>query len=361
MKNILLFSLLTFSQIIFSQQLNLLTDLSDTCSETSGLILMDGKLITHNDSGNASDLYEIDTITGMISRTVHVSNTQNVDWEDITYDNDFVYIGDFGNNSGTRTDLKVYRISRNDFENIANDTVVAESIHFSYSNQTDFTSAPFVTNFDAEAMISYGDSLYIFTKNWGDAHSNIYALPKIPGTYSIAKIDSLDTQGFVTGADYDSSSNSIVLVGYTFTSSFLFKINAFSGTLFSSGDMNRYNLSLPQGYSYQTEGICFQSDNYLYITSETGQGGTTGLYSLSLNSFVDIQNKKNSSLQVYPNPVNNKLKIEGEFKYVELYNSEGKKVLTTNKNCFSVRKYPPGRYSLYIYTNSLIIKPLIIE
>jgi len=359
MKKILLLALLICSQITFSQQFNLVTPLNDTVSETSGLLFMNGKLITHNDSGNASELYEIDSITGLIARTVHISNAQNVDWEDITHDDNYIYIGDFGNNTGSRTDLKVYRISKNDFFNTVNDTVLADTIQFSYAEQTDFTPAPFATNFDAEAMISFEDSLYIFSKNWGNARSYVYALPKTPGTYSLSIIDSIETQGFVAGADYDSSSNTIVLVGYTFTSSFLFQLSAFSGTSFSSGDMNRYNLTLPNGYSYQTEGVCFSSSNYLYFSSETGQGGTTGLYSLALNSFVGYQLLENDTILVYPNPVRNKVTLNGDFTHVELYDSTGKMVLTTKQDHFSVRKLLPGNYSLYIYGNQLSIKKLI--
>ena len=36
--------------------------------ETSGLIFLNGKIITHNDSGDDPNLYEIDTISGTISR-----------------------------------------------------------------------------------------------------------------------------------------------------------------------------------------------------------------------------------------------------------------------------------------------------
>ena len=71
--------------------------------ETSGLLFLNGKLITHNDSGDDSNLYEIDTITGNITRTVSVSNATNIDWEDIAQDDTYIYIGDFGNNNGTRT------------------------------------------------------------------------------------------------------------------------------------------------------------------------------------------------------------------------------------------------------------------
>ena len=39
-----------------------------------------------------------------------VNKEENVDWEDITQDETHIYIADFGNNNGNRTDLKIYKI-----------------------------------------------------------------------------------------------------------------------------------------------------------------------------------------------------------------------------------------------------------
>ncbi len=82
-------------------------------AETSGLVFFDNRLITHNDSGGMNALYEINTGTGNISRTVTIQNATNVDWEDICTDNDYIYIGDFGNNNGNRTNLKIYKVIEN--------------------------------------------------------------------------------------------------------------------------------------------------------------------------------------------------------------------------------------------------------
>ncbi|WP_144896518.1 hypothetical protein [Lutibacter sp. Hel_I_33_5] len=38
--------------------------------ETSGLLFFNDKIITHNDSGYAANLYEIDSLSGLITRTV---------------------------------------------------------------------------------------------------------------------------------------------------------------------------------------------------------------------------------------------------------------------------------------------------
>ena len=94
----------------FSQEnIEIVGALPDTVSETSGLIFHNGKLITHNDSGGRPELYEIDTTSLEITRTVTIENIENIDWEDIAQDDTHIYIGDFGNNGGDRTDLKIYK------------------------------------------------------------------------------------------------------------------------------------------------------------------------------------------------------------------------------------------------------------
>ena len=92
-------------------------NLPNTVSETSGLLFLKGTLITHNDSGDDANLYELDTLSGSISRTISITNATNVDWEDITQDETYIYIGDFGNNNGNRQDLKVYKILKTDYIN----------------------------------------------------------------------------------------------------------------------------------------------------------------------------------------------------------------------------------------------------
>ena len=132
------------------------------------MLYLNNTVITHNDSGNSNQLFDINTTDGSITRTVTISNATNVDWEDLAYDDTYIYIADIGNNTGSRTDLKIYRVLRSDYVN--NTSVIAEIINYSYSNQVDFTPSAFATNFDAEALIHFNNKLYIFTKNWIDGN-----------------------------------------------------------------------------------------------------------------------------------------------------------------------------------------------
>jgi hypothetical protein len=73
--------------IVSSQTATEITNLqTPDLDETSGLVFYNDKIITHNNSGNEGNLYEISGTTGTIIRTVTITNPTNVDWEDITQD-----------------------------------------------------------------------------------------------------------------------------------------------------------------------------------------------------------------------------------------------------------------------------------
>ena len=105
MRIVLTCSCLIIVYAVWGQNITSTTLLSDTLNETSGLALVQGRLITHNDKGGEPKLYELDTLNGQLLRTVIVENATNVDWEDLCTDADHLYIGDMGNNDGDRTDL----------------------------------------------------------------------------------------------------------------------------------------------------------------------------------------------------------------------------------------------------------------
>ena len=66
---------------------------------------------THTDGGDPARPYRIDPANGSVMCTVDVANAVNVDREDITTDGSWLQIGDVGNHSGDRTNLRVLRVS----------------------------------------------------------------------------------------------------------------------------------------------------------------------------------------------------------------------------------------------------------
>jgi len=261
------------------------TLLDDLINESSGLIFLNNKLITHNDSGGSNSLYEIDTLNGLISKTIKIKNSTNNDWEDIAIDSKHIYIGDFGNNNGNRKDLLIYKIKISDYLNSSNNPISSEEIKFSYSDQTIFNSNPYNSNFDGEAIVSIDNNLYVFTKNWVNKWTNIYSLEKSAGTYIASKIDSINVKGFITGADYDQSTNRVSLLGYENNSNFLIELSEFKNDNFSRGIIKRYNLKVPQNSSVQTEGLSYLDNNY-YISAEKNSGNSQILYKISRKNLL---------------------------------------------------------------------------
>jgi hypothetical protein len=183
--------------------------LPSSVRETSGLLFFDGKIITHNDSGNDAQLFEIDSLSGQLLRTIRINNVQNIDWEDITEDENHIYIGDFGNNEGNRTDLKIYKILKSDY--LKSNSVSAEEISFSYEDQTDFNEPEF-HDFDAEAFVVYENSFLIFTKNRGNFRTNVYKIPINIGEHIAIKVSSANVKGLITGATL--MNDNFMLCGY---------------------------------------------------------------------------------------------------------------------------------------------------
>ncbi len=265
MRTIVTLLLSIFAQFTIVAQTNIeqLGELPDGVLETSGLIFYNGKLITHNDSGNTAQLFEIDTVSREITRTVSISNVENVDWEDMAQDTDYIYIGDFGNNLGTRQDLAIYRIAKSAYDQA--DTVPAEAINFSYEDQTDFSDNG-NSDWDAEALFVLGDRLIILTKQWSANGTAAYSLPKVPGTQLAQKRDGFDVQGLVTAATYNPMTKILYILGYsTLLEPFVFRVEGAGATVVFGGTVTK--LDTTSGFG-QTEGLTYAGDNRYFASSE---------------------------------------------------------------------------------------------
>lgn len=237
--------------------------LNDALIETSGLIAFDNLLWTHNDDHD-TNIYGMDS-NGKIQKKIKLEKVINTDWEEISQDSSYIYIGDFGNNyQGNRTDLHILRIEKKSF--LLNQPII-DTISFSYSNQTDFTiQKSNSTDFDCEAFVVSRDSIYLFSKQWNQNKTSVYVLPKTPGNYIAQLKETLDIEGLVTGATL-TPKNKIVLCGYTkiFTS-FLYLISDLKNFNFSMANQRRFKLSLSY---HQIEGIATFDGKLFYVTNES--------------------------------------------------------------------------------------------
>jgi WD40 repeat protein len=257
-------------------------DLPEVLAESSGL------QFTHNQSlwtiidEKKPILFKLST-TGEIQQSIHLNNL-NIDWEDIARDDaGNFYIGDFGNNHQNRKNLKIYKIPSPD--SIKEMIITADIIQFSYPDQTAFPPKPEKKVFDAEAFISFGDFLYIFSKNHSQpytGYTKLYRLPNTPGTYVAELLDSIRLdpghmyQTWITSADISPDKKMIALL----THDKVWIFSCFKQDQFFKGKVTTIQLN----HFSQKEGIAFKDNNTLFISDERTQnlfGGS--LYQLIID------------------------------------------------------------------------------
>lgn len=338
--------------------------LPNILSESSGAIFFNNQLITHNDSGNENKLYELDTISGTITREIQISNATNVDWEDIAQDDSSIFVGDIGNNSGSRTNLKIYKINKTDYIN--NTSITAEVISYSYADQIDFTPNSNNTEWDAEALISIdSNNLIVFTKNWVNGTTKGYLIPKTPGTYSSVPLTTvLNSGGLITGATRNPSTGKLYLIGYSnILQPFVWGCENFSGNDVFSGTNIKTDLS---SLAFeQTEAITYIDDNRYFVTSESFSNIISDyakLVSFSTSDAVlSFDEVDLAAAVLYPNPVADYLYIKGvQFDSIEIYDTRQVKLYEGNHNGIDMSRFSEGFYIVKINSgNTYTIKKIL--
>lgn len=317
-----------------SQQIQILSTnaLPNACGESSGLTVVNSNAFwTHNDSGNPSEIYRVDSL-GKLTRRIYIKNASNIDWEEIRDGKDgYYYIGDFGNNNNDRQNLRILKINNPENHNL--DSIDAEIITFHYPNQYAYPPADSDKNFDMEAMICKGDYLYLFSKNRSSPYTGftyLYRLPKIAGNYTATLLDSMFCgtgsylESSVTSAAWSPDQSKILLIGYQK----YWLLQKFSGESFFKGSLTIINSS----NITQKEGIDFLNESFFYMTDEKVFGTGGNLYKaqliLSNTGIKNIVDTKD--WDVYPNPFTQQLHIKlGNTNVsgkVEVYNENGKRI-----------------------------------
>jgi hypothetical protein len=217
------------------------------------------------------------------------------------------------------------------------DAVPAETINFSYSDQSSWVPNPDHSDFDCEAIIAYQGNLYLFSKDWGDHKTRMYELSDQPGTHVAQYQSTFDAQGLITAAEMFPN-NVLVLQAYTstlFPYTLLFQ--QFTGNAFFNGVSTK--LTWP-GIT-QTEGVCFADTNGIYISSEKlgfPFNYPATLYYLDLSEFFISPppngiNQKEPQFVVYADPLN--IYVRSRYKIVvpatiRIVNSIGQVLKTIN-------------------------------
>lgn len=347
---------------------------------SSSLLYWNNGFWTLNDH-NDSCLYHIDSTSANILETFCINGLRNGDIEEVSQDSLYLYFGDVGNNSGSRQDLQILRISK---ESILNQMAVIDTIRFFYEDQTDFTANPQATDFDCEAFIVTDDSIYIFTKEWVSTQTTLYSLPKIPGTHVARRLETYDVHGLITGASYMPEYQLIVLCGYDYDPvnllsslhPFIVLLYDFQEDRFFSG--NKRRLDFDFSTRAQVEAIATRNALDYFITNEQTSLSVMDyvidipptLQRLDLREYLlpylsqfgisdnpdVVPNLSKENFRIYPNPAIDKLYIDCPQELLganyEIFNISGQKVeegiLNGNAISLNNKRISSGKYILII-------------
>ncbi|MCW8093289.1 hypothetical protein [Alteromonas sp. ASW11-130] len=223
--------------------------------ESSGLYCADQGLVTVNDSGNYPALYFMDyegnrTFSKIVAK-------HNNDWESLTADRDFYYVGDVGNNNGVRTDLGIIKANKHTWTD-------RNTLHLSYQGYAPGEYMIYHHDYDAEAMVVRGDELFLISKSWDSGIAKVYNVDKNKTKQILTPAFYIKgLPGVVTGADYDAQNDRYVVVGYDTTLIAIF--NPFLAVLTTDWQVQQV---YPLTHYSQVEGVCVRNNGDIYFTQE---------------------------------------------------------------------------------------------
>lgn len=240
--------------------------IDSSINETSGLVYCNNRFYTINDSGDGPFIYEVNDDGSTLIRKIRVRNALNVDWEEITQDNNFIYVGDIGNNFGRRKNLCIYKINKEQLINSTDTLVDSEKIEFSYEG-VKVSEDWELSKYDSEAFICFNDTIVIFNKNWQEYWCYIYTLPNIPGKYTITQKNKFRLNGLVTASTLSPDKKTLLLLGYREYIPFVLsvKLQHVSDLLKPVKFKTR---QYPCKIYNQTEGIMYVNDSVICVSSE---------------------------------------------------------------------------------------------
>ncbi|WP_296380546.1 hypothetical protein [Winogradskyella sp.] len=263
----LIFLLLIVSSCESYGRLTIEGDITNSLTEVSATEVCPNSDIvwTIQDSGNSNNLFGLNE-KGHIVRNIDISNTKNIDWEDLTSDSDCnIYIGDFGNNSKKRETFRILKINHND---LINSSATAQIIEFTLPNK--------VESKDFEAFFLLNNSFYLISKE--NKKFSVFMVPNKIGKHKAILRSNYNLKGKgnkITSADISDDGKTIVLLNHDK----LWKISNYQSDDFFSGDIEKRSFK----HNSQKEGVCFKTNSKVLLTDERNESVGGNIYSFDID------------------------------------------------------------------------------
>ena len=232
-------------------------------NETSGLEILNEVFITHNDSGGEPSLYFFN-LNGEIINSKQLEEESyweiyNNDWEDITADENYLYIADTGNNFGTRDNLNIIKVKITDFS-------VDGKIDIFYSDQKSFFPSS-KHKYDAEALLIIEDKIALFSKDRDSLNTDLYLIDKkVKEKQELSSVANFNVNALITGGDYDRDLGVLALVSYSFNGEqYLILFEDFDIYNPRNNSFKKYRIPIEKA---QIEAVKIISEKFVWVTSE---------------------------------------------------------------------------------------------
>ncbi len=242
-------------------------------NETSGLEILNEVFITHNDSGGEPTLYFFN-LNGEIINSITLEEESfweiyKNDWEDITADENYIFIANTGNNFGTRDNLNIIKVKTTDFS-------IDSKIDISYKDQETFLPRP-KHKYDAEALFLIEDKIAMLSKDRSKLFTDLYLIDKESNSKQVleSKI-TYNVNSLITGGDYNQDISLLALVSYNSKGNqFLILFEDFNLENLSEKKFRKFKIPIERA---QIEGIKIIDNSTFWITSEDEGNGNPYMY-----------------------------------------------------------------------------------
>ena len=246
-------------------------------NETSGLEILNNQFITHNDSGGEPSLYFFSQ-NGEIINSITLEEESfweiyNNDWEDITADEDYIYIADTGNNFGNRDNLNIIKVKTTDFS-------IDSKIDISYKDQQTFLPRP-KHKYDAEALFLIEDKIAVLSKDRDNLFTDLYLIDKESSSkQALESKTTYNVNSLITGGDYNKDMSLLALVSYNSRGNqFLILFEDFNLETLAEKKFRKIKIPLERA---QIEAIKIIDENTFWITSEDEGIGNPYMYKIKV-------------------------------------------------------------------------------
>ena len=246
-------------------------------NETSGLEILNDVFITHNDSGGEPSLYFFN-LSGEIINSIKLEKESfweiyNNDWEDITANEDYIYIADTGNNFGNRDNLNIIKVKTTDFS-------IDSKIDISYKDQQTFLPRP-KHKYDAEALFLIEDKIAVLSKDRDNLFTDLYLIDKQSNSkQALESKATYNVNSLITGGDYNKDMSLLALVSYNSRGNqFLILFEDFKLDNLAEKKFRKIKIPLERA---QIEAIKIIDENTFWITSEDEGIGNPYMYKIKV-------------------------------------------------------------------------------